>query len=129
MKEGEDLVVKLHWEAVERMRQQPPPPPPERPTIHYTELGEASPNDPLFHEWNFYRREVGRLIAEGRQGQFVLIKDEQLVGVYATHDEAMLEGYKRFLRQAFLVHQVQEREPVLRFTRMFYPGFLNPCRS
>ena len=111
------------------MRQQPPSPPRERPTIHYTELGGLPPDSPIFHEWNFYRREVGRLLAEGLQGQFVLIKGEQLVGVYATREEAMLEGYQRFLRQAFLVHQVQEREPLLRCTRMFHPGFLKPCHS
>src|ERR1700741_3917299 len=45
------------------------------PRIHYTELGDADPNSQLYVEWSCYKREVGRLLAEGNEGRFVLIKD------------------------------------------------------
>jgi hypothetical protein len=120
-----ELVEKVHREAWEHYQQQPQPPD-EPLTIHYTELAEAKPDSPLYREWNFYRREVGRLLAEGNEGRHVLIKDEQIIGLWETHDEAMVEGYRRFLGQAFLVHQVQERERILRCVNVWlWPNLLS----
>src|SRR5947209_19608520 len=45
-------------------------------TISYTELPAPQPHSQLYREWNFYRREVGRLPAEGHEGRFILIKGE-----------------------------------------------------
>ena len=111
---GASLVAANHRAAVERLRQQPIPPPPEPPTIHYSELPAAAPDSPLVLEWNTYRREVGRLLAEGHEGCHVLIKGEQILGIWKTRAEAMAAGYRLFLGQCFLVHQVQQREPILR---------------
>jgi hypothetical protein len=88
----------------------------EPPTIHYSELGPAPPGSAIAQEWDFYRREAGRLIAQGYEGQWVLIKGEQIIGFFGSDREAMDEGYRRFLLQGFLVHQVQTREPVIRST-------------
>jgi len=44
-------------------------PPPQRQTIHYTELPEDASESPIAREWNFYRREAGRLLAEGHEGK------------------------------------------------------------
>jgi hypothetical protein len=116
MKESDDdFIVRMHREEVERMRREGPPQPrAECPGIPYTDLPQASPDSPLFEEWECYRREVGRLLAEGKEGQFVLIKGRQIVGLYATEREALQVGYPMFPCQAFLVHQVQQREPLLR---------------
>src|SRR5437879_13162 len=38
---------------------------PDDATIHYTELPESEPDSPIRQEWNFYRRKVARLLAEG----------------------------------------------------------------
>jgi hypothetical protein len=116
MKEtAEELVRRLHAEEVARVyRERAAFPPTENPGIPHTELWEANPESPLFEEWNTYRREVGRLLCEGRQGQFVLIEGEQVIGLYAVEREALDHGYRLFPFQAFLVHQVQEREPLLR---------------
>lgn len=83
------------------------------PTLHFTELPEAKPDSPLYHAWNTYRREVGRLLAEGYEGHYVLIRDEQIVGLWDSHEAALMAGYQQFPDQPFLVHQVQERERVL----------------
>ena len=61
------LVERVHRQAAEELRGQPPPLPIQRPTIHYTELPEDTPDSPLYQEWNTYRREVGRLLAEGHE--------------------------------------------------------------
>jgi hypothetical protein len=132
---GRKLVEQIHREQVEHLRQeqlkaeqlmdqmhraalQDPTqhlvPSAEVPTLHYTELPEAKADSPLRHEWNFYRREVGRLLGEGHEGRHVLIKGEQIIGLWDTHDEAMQAGYQRFAGQPFLVHQVLERERLLR---------------
>lgn len=110
----EDLVARVHREAWEHYRQHPPPPPPPPPTLHYTELPPARPGDTLAEEGETYRREVGRLLAEGNEGRHVLIKGREIIGIWETHLEAMARGYERFLLQPFLVHQIQERERILR---------------
>jgi hypothetical protein len=85
-----------------------------RRTIHYTELGPAATNSQLTVEWNLYRREVGRLLAEGQQGRFVLIKGEEIIGVYDTWDDARDAGLDRFWPQPFMLHQILEWEPLLK---------------
>jgi hypothetical protein len=72
--ENPDPVERLYQEERERVRNEPPPPTPQTPTIHYTELPEDTSEGPIAREWNFYRREVGRLLAEGHEGRWVLIK-------------------------------------------------------
>lgn len=39
------------------------------PTIHYSELPEDTSDRSTAKEWNFYRREVGRLLADGHEGK------------------------------------------------------------
>ena len=41
-------------------------------------------------------------------GQFVVIKDETVIGAFNTMDEALAEGARRFGLQPFLVRQVTE---------------------
>lgn len=38
------------------------------------------PGSPIETEWNFYRRQRERLIAEGHEGRHVLIKGEEVLG-------------------------------------------------
>jgi hypothetical protein len=85
-------------------------------TIHYTELPPAPLDEPLGVEWAFYRREAGRLLAEGHEGKHILIKGEEIIGLFDTREAALEEGYERLLvpREPFLVHQVLTREPMSR---------------
>jgi hypothetical protein len=108
------LVEKVHREALERYCAQPPLPSPEPQTVHYLEQPEPKPGDRYFAEWTTYRREAGRLLAEGKEGKYLLIKGEGIVGIWDTRDDAMAEGYHQFGHQPVLVQQLREREPVLR---------------
>lgn len=87
--------------------------------IHHTQLAPMEPGSPLAVEWEFYRREVGNLIAAGHAGEWVLIKDEEVIGFFASRREAIDAGFQRFFRQPILVHQVLSREPVLLMTPRF----------
>jgi hypothetical protein len=124
MKDIDKDILELHQQEVHRARRDGYVSPPSAPrSIHYTDLPPGNPESPLCAEWETYRREVGRLLTEGKQNQFVLIKDQELVGLYATEEEALAGGYRLFPGQAFLVHQVREREPLLRC------AVVRPCRS
>ena len=121
--DGHDLVVRIHREAWERYRQQPPPPPSPPPTIHFSELPPSKPGEALAEEWETYRREVGRLLAEGNEGRFILIKGGQIIGIWDTRAEAFAAADQRFPLQPILVHQIQERERIYRI------GFNRVCLS
>jgi len=115
------LVESTRRAALERHCQNPPSPA-ERPKgIHYTELPEGKPGGVLANEWNTYRREVGRLLSEGQTGRFVLIKDEEIIGLYDTWDAAREVGLQRFLMQPFLVHEIRAEEPYLRIRGVNLP--------
>ena len=101
-----------------------PPKPIEPQTIHFSELPEATPGSRGAVEWNFYRREVGRLLGEGHEGRWVLIRGEEIVGIWDTEEEADRVRVERFLMQDVLMHRILVREPVLRT-----PTFLYRCRK
>jgi hypothetical protein len=87
---------------------------PKRRIIHWTEIPEDTSGGPISTEANFYRREVGRLLADGQEGRWVLIKGEKIIGIWDTREEAFEVASNRFFRQAVLVKQILEWEPLLR---------------
>jgi hypothetical protein len=130
---GRELVEAMFREALEREREQKqreraaveqmhrraleqaqPLPPYEAPTVHYTELPAAQPDSQLSREWEFYRREVGRLLAEGEEGRFLLIKGEKIVGIWDTQEEAEAVAFYQYPLEPCLIHQIQRRERLLR---------------
>jgi hypothetical protein len=103
------LIEQLQRETVNHDHRRPPP-----RGVHHTELPEARPGEPLASEWNTYRREVRRLLAEGQEGRHVLIKGEEIVGLFETFEAAAQAGAKRFPGGPFFVHPVRTEEPYLR---------------
>jgi hypothetical protein len=83
-------------------------------SCHYTELKDAPPTSKLFHEWHTYITELPRLLAEGLEGKFVLIKGTEIIGIFESREAARDVGLDRFLRQAMLIQQVREYEPIYR---------------
>jgi hypothetical protein len=43
-------------------------------------------------------------------GRFVLVKNDALIGVFNTPDEALMEGARRFGLESFMVRQVEQDE-------------------
>jgi hypothetical protein len=83
-------------------------------TIPWAELPPADPDSPLAAEWETYRREVGRLLAEGQEGKFALIKGDEIIGIYGTWDEAKRAGLQKYLREPHIVRPILSREPLIR---------------
>ncbi len=50
------------------------------------------------------------------RGKFVLIKDEKIIAVYDTYDDAIKVGIDKFGNTPFLVKQILEVEPTGNFT-------------
>jgi hypothetical protein len=86
----------------------------ERPTISALELPPVQPGSPLATEWETYRTQIRAWLEGGREGQFVLIKGNEVVGFWDLRDDAMLDGYRRFWGHSFLVKQILSREPLFR---------------
>jgi hypothetical protein len=107
-----DLTEQVHREAIEQSRLQCFPPH-EPAVVHYTALPPAQPNSQLSEEWDFYRREVPRLLAEGEEGRFVLIKGEEIIGIWDTAEEAEAVAFHKYPLGPRLIHQIQRCERVL----------------
>jgi hypothetical protein len=99
-------------------------------TIHWSELPPAEPGSPCATEWETFRREVGRLLAEGHEGKFALIKGNEIVGIYDTWEAGQEAGLERYLLDAHLIQPILTREPILRgpmgslISRGFLPRFI-----
>jgi hypothetical protein len=89
----------------------------DRPTIHYTQLPDSQPGSQLAQEWDVYRREVGRLLAEGHEGRWVLIKGPDVIGLYDTYDEGREEAIRRFGMAASMTQQILTHHPLYRVRR------------
>jgi hypothetical protein len=123
---NEDL-ESIEQRYLQQIQQTPPPPRPPLPPLHtipYTELTEDSSGQRGAQEWNFYCRQVGRLLAEGHEGKWVLIRGEAIIGIWDTEAEANQLRLERFPVQDVLIHQVRSREPVFRG-----PIYLRQCSS
>jgi hypothetical protein len=86
----------------------------ERPSIHFSELPESTPDSPIATEWNFYLTQVGRLLTEGHAGKWVLIKGEAIIGIWDAEEDADQVRLQKFSMQHVLLKQICVREPVLR---------------
>ncbi len=69
----------------------------------------------LEKELETYKRKLGELTSE--EGKFVLIRGDNLVGIYGTYEDALAAGYQQFNLEPFLVKQIQSVEQVQSFTR------------
>lgn len=49
------------------------------------------------------------------EGQFALVKNQQLLGTYTTIDQAVKAGYSKVGNQPFLVKQMLETDEELQF--------------
>jgi hypothetical protein len=122
---GNEVEEQLRREQGEREQGNPLPPTISRdlPTIHYTELRNVIPGSLLAVEWNYYLSQLGRLMAEGNEGKWILVKGEEIVGIWNTQAETEAVRVERFLMQTVLMKQILVREPNLRI------GYNRLCRS
>jgi hypothetical protein len=84
------------------------------PTIHFTAMPDVPADDPHYLECQTFRRELPRLLAQGHEGKWALIKGNEIVGVFETLDEAHIAGLARYPSESFILQPVREWQPVLR---------------
>ncbi len=66
----------------------------------------------LDREWETFQANLPALL-EKEAGRYVLIHGDQVAGVWNTNQEALEEGYRRFLLEPFLVqHIVADEKPI-----------------
>lgn len=61
-------------------------------------------------------------LKENNEGKFVLIRGEEVVGVFDSYEDAMKIGYDRFKLETFLVKKIEAIEQAQFVTR-----YVNPC--
>jgi hypothetical protein len=71
-----------------------------------------------------YKTKLPELIADDKEGKFVLIHANDVIDVYGTYEDAIKEGYAQFGLEPFLVKQVQALEQV-----QFISRFVPPCHT
>ncbi len=57
-------------------------------------------------------------------GKFVLIKEDSLIGVFDTPDNAVAEGMRQFGTGSFLVRSVEQRDDAVRIPALMF-GLIN----
>ena len=55
------------------------------------------------------------------EGKFVLIRGEDVVDFFATYEDAIKDGYRRFELDPFLVKQIRAVEQIQQVTRIAVP--------
>ncbi len=71
-----------------------------------------------------YKREKDRLLKEGHEGCFVLIKEDKLIGIFKTPEEAYGEGLKSFGNVSMYIKKISKDEPTSSAPAM-YLGLLH----
>jgi hypothetical protein len=74
--------------------------------------GPTSSNPPagqtlLAVELATFERELPRLLAQGEQDRWVVVRSTDILAICDTFDEALQAGYDRFPQAAFLVQQIK----------------------
>jgi hypothetical protein len=69
----------------------------------------------LAAEWAAYKREVARLLAEGHQGRFALVRGDHVHSVWDTERDALQAGRTLFGQEPFMVHQIRPVERPAKF--------------
>ena len=77
----------------------------------------------LEREMQKYKAELPRLLVQN-EGKYVLIADDEIVGIYETYADAMNVGYQTRKLEPFLVKQIKEVDPVHYITRPVLPHVL-----
>ncbi len=76
----------------------------------------------LEKELETYKSKLPELTAS--EGKFVLIRGDQVIGIFDTYADAIKEGYEKFELAPFLVKQIQAIERV-----QFISRFVDPCHT
>ena len=114
------LVKEVHRKEAERLRALGLFPIPESTTVPFELLPELKTNHPLHRAWNTYRRVAQECLSNGLEGVWLVLKDDQVLGVYPAARLACQAIATEVDDPAapFLIKQVRKDEPVTTLTRL-----------
>jgi hypothetical protein len=75
------------------------------------DLPDLPPGSPIEAEWDTFRRELPRLLAEGHHGRYALVKGDHVAGVWDTQRDALQAGYEKFGLVTFMVQPILAVDP------------------
>ena len=73
----------------------------------------------LEREYKYYESIKSNLLKD-HLGEYVVIKDNEIVGIYKSLEEALREGSKRYEIGTFLIQKITEKEEIQQFTSRVY---------
>ena len=62
-------------------------------------------------ELETYNKNKERLLADKLEGQYVLIHDEDILGIFASADDAYKEGLEKLGNAPMFIKRIQKDEP------------------
>jgi hypothetical protein len=76
----------------------------------------------LEHELEVFRTHLMDMLGvdEVNEGKYVVIKGDEILGVYESLDDALGAGYERYGDVDFLVKQIHAVEPIEYFSRNLF---------
>lgn len=74
----------------------------------------------LDEELKTYQENIDKLRAENPHGGFVVIKDKEILGVWASREDALKEAGKAYGDDVFLIKDINDLGSVLNFTRPIF---------
>lgn len=72
----------------------------------------------LEKEMNVFDKQLPDLL-EKSAGKFVLIKEDEIIGVYEAREDALRAGYEKFRQEPFLVREIVAIPEPLNFASNF----------
>jgi hypothetical protein len=111
---GRELVERMHRQALDQLQAMPQPESDEQQGADHIDLPPAEPGSPFAEEWEAYRNEVGRLLAEGCRGRFALIRSGQPITVWDSLRDAAQAARLLYGAEPCLIQQVDSRLRPLR---------------
>ncbi len=87
------------------------------------EVPDIPDGEPFAQEWQAFKRELHRLVDEGNQGRFALIKGNQVASIWDTLRDAQQAGLFQFGTGPFLIQEVQL------FLKPMRWGYYHPWRE
>jgi hypothetical protein len=77
---------------------------------------------PLEREIGTYYRELPRLLADGNEGRYALIRDDELLSVWDTLADASQAGHERFGLDRFMAQKIRASD-----LKALAPYFATDC--
>ena len=64
----------------------------------------------------------------GSEGKYVLIKGDEIAGLFSSYDDALMEGYRRYELGSFLVKQISAFQQAQFVSRLHSPCPISPAK-